>query len=265
MPTTLMRSAWLFPPATREVQFDEKWAFVGKKQKNCDPADPADAQCGDYWDFVAFDPEHRLVLAVIPGARSIENEEVHQRLGGTAPILITSDELPAYATAIETTFSEPVAPPAQRGPGRPRVVPVRSLPKGLCYATVHKEREHGRVVAVTQQQVYGTAAALEEALGRSSASHTVNTSFVERHHGTDRCRNARKARRTYRFSKDWEVHEAMTYFTMYSYNFCWAVRTLRVRREEGGWQTRTPAMSAGLADHIWSLEEWLTFPVFQST
>ena len=206
----------------------------GQEQKNCDPNNPDDAQCGDYWDFVAFDPEHRLVLAVVPGARTAENaqaivEEVKQRLGGTAPALMTSDELPAYATAIETTFSEPVSPPARRGPGRPRIVPERSLPEGLCYATVHKERENGRVVAVEQEQVFGTAEALDEALSESSASQSVNTSFVERHHGTDRSRNARKSRKTYQFSKDWEIHEAMTYFTMYSYNFCWEVRTLRVR------------------------------------
>jgi hypothetical protein len=264
-----MTSSWLFPPATREAQFDEEWAFVGKKQKHCDPTDPDDAQRGGYWDFVAFDPEHRLVLAVVPGARTAENaeaivEEVKQRLGGTAPALMTSDELPAYATAIEAAFSEPVPPPARRGPGRPRVVPERSLPEGLCSATVHKEREDGRVVAVEQEQVFGAAEALEAALGESSASRTVNTSFVERHHGTDRGRNARKSM-TYQFSKDWEIHEAMTYFTMYSYNFCWGVRTLRIHSEEGGWQPRTAALAAGLADHVWSLEEWLTFPAFQST
>src|SRR3954463_12097391 len=92
--TTATTSSWLFPPRTREVQFDEKWAFVGKKQKNCDPTDPADAQKGDYWDHVAYDPEHRLVLAVIPGARTQENAEaitaeVKKRLGGAAPALIT--------------------------------------------------------------------------------------------------------------------------------------------------------------------------------
>jgi IS1 family transposase len=264
-----MTSTWLFPPQTREVQFDEKWAFVFKKQKNCDPTDPDDAQRGDYWDFVAFDSEHRLVLAVVPGARSAETataivEEVKGRVGETPPALLTSDELPAYAPAIEVTFGEPVAPPVPRGPGRPRVTPELRLPEGLCSATVHKERENGHVVAVEQKQVFGTPAELEKALDESSVSGTVNTSFVERHHGTDRGRNARKSRRTYRFSKDWEVHEAMTYFTMYSYNFCWAVRTLRVRKEGGGWQPRTPAMSAGLTDHIWSLEEWLSFPAFQS-
>ena len=56
MPTTLTTSSWLFPPRTREVQFDEKWSFVGKKQKNCDPLDPTDDHTGDYWDHVAFDP-----------------------------------------------------------------------------------------------------------------------------------------------------------------------------------------------------------------
>ena len=78
---------------------------MGKKQKNCDPNNPDDDQCGDYWDFVAFDPEHRLVLAVVPGARLGENaqavvEEVKERVGRSAPALMTSDELPAYTTAI---------------------------------------------------------------------------------------------------------------------------------------------------------------------
>ena len=106
---------------------------------------------------------------------------------------------------------------------------------------------------------------MEEVLKASVCSRTINTSFVERRHATDRAQNARKSRRTYRFSKDWRVHEAMTYFTAYRYNFCWPVRTLRIRNEEGAWQPRTPAMAAGLADHVWSLEEWLTFPAFQST
>jgi hypothetical protein len=123
---------------------------VAKKQRNCDPDDPDDVNRGDAWDFVAYDPEHRLVLAVIPGARSAENAEaivaeVKRRLGGKAPDLITTDELPAYKAAIEATFSEPVPTPPRRGPGRPRVLPERRLPDGLNYATVHKNRENDRV------------------------------------------------------------------------------------------------------------------------
>jgi IS1 family transposase len=263
-------SWWPFPPNTREVQFDEKWAFVGKKQKHCDPANPDDDHCGDYWDYVAFDPEHKLVLAVVPGARSEENAhaivaQVKERLGGSAPDLMTSDEYPAYATAIEETFSTPVSAPPERKPGRPRILPERRLPDEVVYATVHKEREDNRVVAVEQRQVFGSAQRLEDALAESTASDRVNTSFVERHNATDRGRNARKARKTYRFSKDWQVHEAMTYLTIYSYNFCWCVRTLRVKGDDERWQERTPALSAGLADHVWTLAEWFTRPAAQST
>ena len=84
------RRARGFFPRTREVQLDEKWSFVAKKQKNCDPADPADDHKGDWWDHVAYDPEHRLVLAVVPGARVVESAEevvgeVKDRLGDRPP------------------------------------------------------------------------------------------------------------------------------------------------------------------------------------
>jgi hypothetical protein len=244
-------------------------ACVAKKQKNGDPTDPADAHKGDSWDHVAYDPEHRLVLAVIAGARTIENARaltavVTQRLGGQAPALITRDEAPAYETALEDTFSEPIRPAPERCPGRPRVVPEHRLPAHLTYATVHKHRAQNRVIAVTRRLLFGTPHGLAATSGQSTVSRAVNTSFVERRHATDRGRNARKARRTYRFSKDGKVHEAMTYFTLYRDNFCWTVRTRRVRGEKGRWQPRTPAMAAGLADRVWSSEEWLRFPTIQA-
>ena len=88
-------------------------------------------------------------------------------------------------------------------------------------------------------------------------------SFLERYNATDRHRNARKVRKTYTFSKDWQVHESMTYFTIYSYNFCWAVRTLNERDEHGRVRKRSPAMAAGLADHVWTMREWITTPAVQ--
>lgn len=267
MPTTLMTSSWLFPPQTREVQFDEKWSFVAKKQKRCDPTDPSDDHKGDWWDHVAYDPEHKLVLAVVPGARVAENveeviSEVKDRLGEQPPRLATSDEYPVYETVLAATYSEVVSE-APRGPGRRPLLPQRRPGTGLTYATVHKERKQDRVVAVHRKVVLGSPEAVDQALAASACSQTVNTSFVERQHATDRGRNGRKARKTYRFSKDWRVHEAMTYFTMYSDNFCWVVRTLRTRRADGSWKRRTPAMAAGLASHVWSLKEWLTFPTVQ--
>ena len=136
-------------------------------------------------------------------------------------------------------------------------------PKDLCYATVRKTREKGRVVESVVTAVFGTLAAVKAALKRSRVSRAINTAFIERYNGTDRNFNARKVRKTYCFSKDWQVHEAVTYFSRYSYNYCWVVRTLRESDEEGRWRWRTPAMAAGLADHVWSLREWLSFPTVQ--
>ena len=67
---------------------------------------------------------------------------------------------------------------------------------------------------VSIKVIFGTIVVVMAALAQSLVSKAINTSFVERQHGTDRNRNARKARRSYCFSKKWEVHEAVTYFTM---------------------------------------------------
>jgi hypothetical protein len=202
---------------------------------------------------------------VIPGARTEENgRELVAAVAartGAPPELMTGDEYPVYEPAIRETFGEPV--PTERKPGRPRVVPERRVPEGVVYATVPKHRKKGRVVAVEPRLVFGSAEELEEALAESGASSVVNTSFVERPNATDRHRDARKGRRTYRFSKGWQVHEAMTDLTLYGSNFCWCVRTLRVKDEEGRWHERTPAWAAGLTDHVWTWREWFTRPAVQ--
>jgi IS1 family transposase len=256
-----MTSWLLFPPNTREVQLDEKWSFVGKKEKNCS-GEPA---CGDNWDHVAFDPEHRLVLKVVNGKRSHLHvravlQAVDRIMEGRLPRLVTSDEFSAYYEELLLLYGVLIQPERRGNRGklpRPRLEP----PEELLYATVHKTREHGTVVKVEPRLQFGTEEQLSEALAASKCSDAVNTSFIERHNGTDRNQNKRKARKTYCFSKDWEVHNAMTKFTMYSYNFCWPVRTLRVKSGEGCFEQRTPAMAAGLTDHIWSIEEWSRYPV----
>ncbi|WP_169979016.1 hypothetical protein [Tautonia rosea] len=138
------------------------------------------------------------------------------------------------------------------------------MPEEVVYATAHKHREGKRVVAVDQRQVFGSPEDLQAALDASTASRRVNTSFVERQNGTDRGCNARKVRKTSRFSKDWRVHEAMTYLTMYSGNFCWSVRTLRIKDDRCRWRERSPAMVAGLTDHVWTWAEWFHRPAVQS-
>src|SRR4051812_46900915 len=85
------------PPRTREARFDETWASVAKKEANSSPADPADAREGDHWDHVAFDPEHRLVVCVVPGKPTAEDTEAlvrdfRRRTSGRLMGLITTDE-----------------------------------------------------------------------------------------------------------------------------------------------------------------------------
>ena len=146
-------------------------------------------------------------------------------------------------------------------PGRPAGA-REGVPAGLNYATVHKTSEKGRVVSVATRVVMGVMGLMAVVM-KLLGGGKVNTSYIERQNATDRHHNARKRRKTYRFSKDWEMHEAMTYYTMYSYNFCWPVRTLRARGPGGRWRQRTPAMVAGLTTRVWSLKEWVSFPTCQ--
>jgi IS1 family transposase len=242
---------------------DEKWSFVLKKEDHCDPK--CNSWCGDNWDHVAFDPEHRLVLSVVNGKRS----QFHVRLllgnvkrimNDRVPRLITTDEFRAYKTEILRAYGNEETVPRRYFRGRtpaPRMLP----PPELVYATVHKTRKNGTVVKVEPQLQFGTQEQLDAALKASKVDRHVNTAFVERHNGTDRHKNSRKARKTYRFSKDWDIHNAVTSFSMYAYNFCWSIRTLRIKNEDGSYRQQTPAMAAGLADHVWSIKEWALFPV----
>ena len=189
--------------------------------------------------------------------------DFQQRTGGQPMNLITTDEYAAYADAILQAYGVEVVPERTGKPGRP-AAPYKVPPDNLTYATVHKTRKKGRVVKIDYRVVFGTTAAVMAALVVSLVSSAINTSFVERHNGTDRNRNARKVRKSYCFSKDAQVHEAVTWFTMYSYNFCWPVATLRIRESAADpWQQRSPAMAAGLTDHVWPLAEWLARPSVQ--
>jgi IS1 family transposase len=204
------------------------------------------------------------VLCVVPGARTAEQteavvESVKERTEGRPLQLMTSDDYPAYKDAILHVYGTEVTT-TPTGRDTKRMVPEKVPPPELTYATVEKKRRLGRVVEILVHLIFGTMAALAQALRRSKVSRRVNVSFLERYNATDRHRNARKVRKTYTFSKDWQVHESMTYFTIYSYNFCWSVRTLGDRDEPGQPRQRSPAMAAGLTDHVWTMREWIAFP-----
>ena len=159
--------------------------------------DPLDRLRGDDWDHTAVDPESRLLLCLVPGKREGTAckrvlREVHDRTAGRTDLLFTSDEHAPYETAIKEVYGIERPRPRRPGPGRPPK-PVKVLPEDLCYATVRKRREKGRVVEVVRTLVFGTLALLQAFLGRSTVSTTINTSFVERHNGTDRHQNSPQA------------------------------------------------------------------------
>lgn len=208
-----------------------------------------------------------MVVSLAVGKRTAEAvrevvRDFRRRTDSRVMRLITSDEYPAYPDAIRAAYGRVVVPPRTGRPGRPRK-PHTVIPSEVTYATVHKHRKNGRVVRVSTRVVFGTMYAVLLALLASAVSRAANTCFVERHNGSDRNRCSRKARKSYAFSKDWEVHRAATMFSHFSCNFCWPVRTLRVRDETGRWRPRTPAMAAGLADHVWPLCEWMAYPAVQ--
>jgi IS1 family transposase len=245
----------------------------GKKDKNCDPDDPADAFQGSYWDHVILDPETKLVVSLVVGQRNADTvvqvfTDFYDRTGGCLPELITTDEYAVYETVILDTCgvwlkeleltTEEEEEFAQCG------MPEFYFPEEVAYATVHKEKEGGRVVEVNTRVVLGSAEQVEQTLAESERSGTVNTSFVERYHGTQRQFNARKKRKAYTFSKELSFHQACTWLVVVWYNFGWCVRTLRqkVQEDPPRYRYRTPAMAAGLTDHAWTMHELLSYPLY---
>ena len=144
---------------------------------------------------MAIDPESRLVLVVVPGPRDVEAAEevvgeVKDRAGGRVLDLATSDEYPAYRTALLNAYGEEVTTTATGRRSR-KMVAEELPPPGMNYATVEKRRVRGRVVEIVTRVVFGTMAGVGAALARSTASRRINTSFVERQDATDRHQNAR--------------------------------------------------------------------------
>ncbi len=164
-----------------------------------------------------------MLLALVPGKRDGETcerliRQVRDRTGGRADVLLTSDEHAPYETAIRQAYGVETPRPRRPGPGRPPN-PVKVVPADLCHATVRKRREKGRVVEVVRTLVFGTLYLLGGLLKRSTASTTIDTSFVERNNGTDRHQNSRKRRKTYGFSKDLAMHRSASSFIGSSYNY----------------------------------------------
>jgi hypothetical protein len=235
-----------------------------KKQEHLQAGDPNDL--GDAWVWRAIALPSRLRVVHHLSHQRREKEAIAFLAKFTArtdgrPPLLTSDKLPAYVDALIAHYSTPEPPPVNRGPGRPRTQTRRVLDPELLYAQVDKRREQGRVVEVRRRIIFGTPEIITEILG----SQQINTSYVERDNLTSRQSNGRLVRKTLSHSKKAYYLQQHLDLEDAVFNFVRPHLALRVALPQPinsrKWQQRTPAMAAGLTDHIWTLEELLSYRV----
>lgn len=184
-------------------------------------------------------------------------------LCGQLPLFV-SDGLDSYGVALLDRYHVTVSHPPTGKRGRPRS-PEKQPAPNLRYAQVVKKREKGRLVSVSKRIVYGDTSSI--------ASKDTNTSLVERLNLTLRRENSTLQRKTLSFAKDDDELKAHLALQVAYYHFVRPHLSLRENIKESSekkpscrWRKRTPAMSAKITDHVWSLRELLTFrPYITST
>ena len=258
-----------------ECQLDELWTFVYKKAEHLEPLEQLLSHYGDAWIWIAFSPVFKLVPAWHVGERTLPDaRKLIFRLKSATDEHIpffTSDELPHYADALLEVYGE-LKTPARRGSRGRLPAPRKYPPPDLCYAVVVKERERGRVVNVTTRIVYGTEEQIKRALQNSPVSRTINTYGVERNNLTIRQHSRRLTRKVNAFSKDRDYLEHQLTLAFAYYHFVIPHRGLRQRLPTPiptkgphatykKWKDVTPAMAAGLTNHVWTMDELLSFRV----
>jgi IS1 family transposase len=258
-----------------ECQLDELWTFIAKKEARLTPLEKLAAIAGDAWVWIAFSPADKLVLAWVVGKRTLCSArqlvaQLQSATDGHIPFF-TSDALPHYAEALLEVYGVWMTPPRQGTRGRfPH--PRRCPPPDLCYAIVVKKRKYGRVIHVTTRVVYGTLAQVEAALQSSPVSRVINTYGVERNNLTVRQHARRLGRKVNAFSKEPDYLEHQLTLAFAYYHFVVPHRSLRQRlphtlptKGQNGsrkkWKPVPPAMAAGLTDHVWTMDELLSFRV----
>src|SRR3989449_2686612 len=174
-------------------------------------------------------------------------------------LLVWTDGWNAYPGSIRRAFREKVKEIAGCGRACLRVWPQ------LCIAVVIKRTAKKRVVEITRKMVQGT---LEQAQALLAASHggmVLNTAFIERLNGTMRQRLASLTRKCRHAARRLAALESGMWLLGCSYNFCWPHHELsrQAAKAQGrrGEVLLTPAMASGLTDHVWSIQELLSYHV----
>jgi len=206
-----------------QLQFDELWGFIGKKERHVRPDD--DPQLGDVWTFCAIDRDTKLVPSFKVGKRDLATAnafvaDVASRVKNR--VQISSDALKAYVDAIEMNFGADVD--------------FAQIVKTYIHedsANAERKYSASEIVLTEKKSVTGFP-----------NMRLASTSNVERLNGTTRLHMRRLTRLTYAFSKKLENFEAAVGLHFAYYNFVKRHNTLRV----------TPAMEAGIERDFWTVE-----------
>ena len=207
----------------QKVQCDEIWAFCYAKEKNVPAEKKGQFGYGDVWTWTAIDADTKLVPSFLVGNRDARSammfiEDLAGRIKNR--IQLTTDGLKVYLNAIEGAFGADID--------------YAMLIK--TYESSQEETRYSPAVCTSCEQV--------RVMGGPDPRY-ISTSYVERQNLTMRMGMRRFTRLTNAFSKKVENHAYQVALHFMHYNFCRIHKSLRV----------TPAMEAGVSDHVWSIEE----------
>ena len=209
---------------SKRLQCDEIWSFVQAKEKNC-TLEMKKKGSGDVWTWVALDPDTKLVPCWFIGQRDAGcayhfMHDLAERLAHR--VQLTTDGHRAYLSAVEDAFGA-----------------------GIDYAMLQKIYGNSEQGSETRYSPAICMGARKAVISGNPDHNHVSTSYVERQNLTMRMSMRRFTRLTNGHSKKLENHEhAVAIHYMY-YNFGRIHQSIRV----------TPAMEAGISDHVWSIEE----------
>ena len=259
----------------KQLQLDELYAVLRDLKVGAIGEDEAIQRLerSPAWVWTAMDPQSKLLLVIDVGTRTLEMAQrvVHQVVErwapGCVPLCLT-DGLKDYATALLTHFGQWRQPARRREKGplpKPRWGPVPEL----LYAQVVKSYRRRRIVGVNYRVVFGTMKRVQQ--GLAACGRKINTAFVERLNLDIRQRVAAVGRRVNTLCQGEDgVRQQLAVYHVY-YNFCLPHASLRrpllVPEPTKGagsakvWRPCTPAMAAGLTDHVWTLKEVLLYRV----
>lgn len=207
----------------RRLQCDEIWCFVGAKAKNVTP-EQKQVGWGDVWTWTGIDADTKLCVGYLVGGRDAGwarefMDDCASRIRGR--VQITTDGHKAYLQAVEGAFGADAD--------------FATLQK-IYGASLENETRYSPATCI--------GCDMKVVSGNPDPKH-VSTSYVERQNLTMRMGMRRFTRLTNGFSKKIENHIAAVAIHFIHYNFARIHKTLRI----------TPAMAAGISDHVWSLEE----------